>query len=449
MQQVTIPWGEEELTIPLPDEWKLQEVAVPSSKPPSQQWHVRMAESLMKPVTGASLAERLDELGSGRICIIVEDMTRNSPLHDILQILLDELRHAGINNEQIEFFIACGMHPHPTAEQIASKLGPAADGIAWVANPWQDETQYSYLGRIGRTDIRICKRIIEADLRIILSSVSPHLQAGFGGGYKMMFPGCGELKSIRMLHRHGVDGENIGQLVGMDVDKNPMRQVIDKAGVMVDQTNGSTFTIQFMLDSNDLPTHIASGDPLPAHRMLTKKCAIEYGIVSEEPADILITNAHPRDYDLWQTFKCIPNTCWAARKGGIVICMGRCEQGLNEMKTMPWPINPRWTRKLVKFLGPARITSMLDRIVAGIAGDSRWFIQLATSILKRNTIYMVSPALHENEVKFPGIAIYPNIEKALKAAGKRLGKGSHRVAVYPVGGASFPIISWKHLPGRK
>jgi nickel-dependent lactate racemase len=436
------------LKLPIPDDWKLQTVAVPSQTISSTDWEVRMAEALAHPVSGPPLSERLSSLGAGRLVIIVEDLTRNSPLSSILKILLDEIHHAGIYNEQMEFFVASGMHPHAGEEKLRSKLGPASEGIPISSNPWHDSGSYTNLGRIGRVDIKVDRGVIDADLRIIISPVAPHLQSGFGGGYKMLFPGCGELKSIRMLHRVGIARDESLQMVGIPPEKNMMRQVIDRAGRMVDAAHGSTFSVQYMLDAQDMPTHIAAGDPLPAHRMLTKKCAVEFGIVSDEPADILIANAHPRDYDLWQVFKCIPNTCWATRPGGIVICMGRCEKGLNEMKTMPWPLSPRWTRRIVRFFGSETISSMLDRVVAGVAGDSQWFLRLATQILQRNTIYIVSPVLHLQDAKFPGISIFPSIEEALNAARRHLGDNPQRVAVYPFGGASYPILSGKRASER-
>ena len=76
-----------------------------------------------------------------------------------------------------------------------------------------------------------------------------------------------------------------------------------------------------------------------------------------------------------------------------------------------------------------------------MAGDSQWFMRLATQILERNHLIMVSPNLAEQKAKFPGIAIYATVEEALAAAGKLLGNSPQRVSVYPFGGASYPVVS--------
>ena len=210
---------------------------------------------------------------------------------------------------------------------------------------------------------------------------------------------------------------------------------------MVDEVHGTTFAIEYLLDANNRPTFMAAGRPLQTHRMLTKQCAVACGVLPVAPADVLITNAHPRDYDLWQGFKCIPNTMWAARPGGVIICLARCPAGLNEMKTMRWPLSPEWTRRLVRLVGPDAICSMLDRIVAHIAGDSAWFIRLAAQTVQRNPIFMVSPRLAADGVKFPGVALFATVDEAIEAVSDLLGPGPQRVAVYTWGGTSYPVAT--------
>ena len=438
MTDIQVPWGSGEMSITIPEHWELQQVASPALPSAPENWSERLAVALHKPVSGPPLDRLLAGLKGGRIAIIVEDLTRHSPLDKILQVVLREIRHAGFANEQMEIVFASGMHPPMTSQEAREKLGPAAEDISRRSNPWDNPDAYVSLGRFGRLEICMDRGVVEADLRIIISSVSPHLQAGFGGGYKMLFPGCGLLRDIRLLHRIGIRRRRGGQLVGTDARNNPMRRTIDAAGVMADKNHGVTFAVQYLLDAENQPAFLAAGPPTPTHRMLTKQCATSCGIIPTRPADVLITNAYPRDRDLWQAFKCIPNTCWAARPNGVLICLARCEAGLNEMKTMRWPLSPTWTRRIVRLLGPEVICAMMDRIVTRLAGDSQWFIRLATQILQRNPIFMVSPRLVEQNVKFPGIALFGEVDEAITAAGKLLGGGSQRVSIWPWGGASYP-----------
>ena len=105
---------------------------------------------------------------------------------------------------------------------------------------------------------------------------------------------------------------------------------------------------------------------------------------------------------------------------------------------MPWPLSPAWTRRLVRLLGPGAICSILGPVVRRLAGDSQWVLQLATQLLARNPILMVSPQLLADGVRFPGIGLYATVEEALAQADRLLGPGPRRVALCPAGGGSFP-----------
>ncbi len=438
MSDVQVPWGSGELTISVPEHWKVQQVAEPSLRPAPDHWVDRLGVAVNQPVAGLTLGKLLAARSKGRIVIIVEDLTRQSPLEQILEVVLREIHHANLRDDQVEIVFATGMHPPMSAEDMRAKLGRSAHGLSRRCNPWHDESAYIKIGRVGKLDICIDRGVVEADLRIIVSSVAAHWHAGFGGGYKMFLPGCAMLATTRGLHRLGIRGEP-RQLIGTEPRANPMRPTIDAAGEMLDDLNGKTFAIEYLLDADNKPTFIAAGEPLPTHRMLIKQCAVSCGVVPVGPADVLITNAHPRDYDLWQAFKCIPNTLWAARPGGVVICLARCEAGLNQMKTIPWPLSPQWTRRLIRLLGPDTICSILDRVVSRVAGDSAWFIRLAAQMLQRNPLFMVSPKLVSSGVKFPGVALFATVDEAIQAAQDLLGPGEQRLTVYSWGGTSYPI----------
>jgi nickel-dependent lactate racemase len=438
MPDISVPWGREELVISLPHHWKIQQIAKPELRPAPEDWPERLAFALNQPAAGAPLAKLLASRRRGRIELIVEDITRRSPLAEMLAVLMREIRHAGIRDEQIEILFATGMHQPMTERQVEEKLGQAVSGIKWRCNPWQDKSAYVGLGRLERIQVWIDRRAADADLRIILSSVSPHLQAGFGGGYKMLFPGCAHLDTVGALHRLGVR-RTPRQLVGTEPENNPMRRAIDAAGRLVDQAHGKTFAVQYLLDEAHLPTFIAAGEPTATHRMVAKQCSVACGIVTESPADVLIVDAHPVDYDLWQSFKCIPNTRWAVRPGGVIICVSRCEVGLGGMNVPRWPLSPAWTRRILSWLGPKALSSLITRLIPRLAGDAAFFVRMALQTLHRNPVFMVSPTLYETAGKFPGVELVEKAPEAVFAVDRMMNGAPQRVIVFPSGGISFPI----------
>ncbi|MCL2701070.1 MAG: lactate racemase domain-containing protein [Phycisphaerae bacterium] len=428
----------EPLPIHLPDEWEMAQVAASSLRPAGEDWPEELARALNQPGTGLPLERLLAARRDERVVLVVEDLTRHSPLDRILPILLREIRHAGVEDSRLEIVFATGMHPPLTADQARAKLGPGCDGIAWRCNPWQDAASYDDVGHVGRVGISVDRGVLRAGLRILVSSVSPHLQAGFGGGYKMLLPGCASLETIRELHRQGI-GRSMRQLVGIDAERNAMRQVIDDGGELIDAAHGKTFVVQYILDEADQPAAISTGEPLPAQRMLAKHAAVSCGVIVPSPGDVLITDASPRDFDLWQSFKGIANTLWAARPGGVIICLTRCPGGMNNVKPPRWPLSPAVTRRAVQLLGPTNLANLVMRLAPHLAGDAAFFIRMATQILHRNWIYMVSPKLADDGAAFPGIRIFATLDDALAAARLQLGPGRQRVVHFPAGGITYPV----------
>jgi len=442
MAELSIPCGDQAQTIELPENWTVQQVAAPNVAPARKDWPQHLATALARPEDSAPLEKLLAPCRNGRVVLVVEDATRHSPLQRILEVIFRELKHAKIPDENVEIVLATGMHPAPSAEQVAEKIGPdLARRIAWRPNPWADRDAYASVGvvhdRAARLEAWIDRAVASADLRILVSSVSPHLQAGFGGGYKMLLPGCARLDSIRQLHLSALP-RRATQQVGQAASANRMRRLIDAAGAAVDEAGGVSFGVQYVLDADDAPAAIAAGSVTACQRMLAKQCASAYGVLIDAPADVVIANAYPRDWDLWQSFKAIANTCWALRDNGVLICLTRCPAGAN-MPTVKLPIKPRWIRSAVRLFGASALAGLLTRLAPGLAGDAAFFARLALQILQRNTVLMVCPHLVEAGEGMLGLPLFATAAEAVAAAEAALGTGPKRLTVFPAAGVTYPI----------
>ena len=441
MPQVSLPWGQgEPLTVALPDHWAIQQVVASSLPPAGDDWRDRLGQALAQPTGELPLGQLLAARRTGKIVLVVEDFSRHSPLGEILSVVMEEFARQRIDPAQAEVVFATGMHPPMSAAQAAEKLGSLAQTLRWRSNLCKERSRYVRVGQAGPVDLRIDRGVVEADLRIVISSVSPHLQAGFGGGYKMILPGCAHIETIRQLHRLGVH-RRPRPWVGTDAERNPMRAAVDAAGRMVDQ-KGKSFALQYVLDDTDRPTFIAAGEMAAAQQMLAKRCAVACGVPVERPADLLLVNAYPRDCDLWQSFKGIANTRWAAREGGVILCFARCDNGMHGMNVPHWPLfDWRVVRGLVRLLGSETLAGLLTRLAPNLAGDAAFFIRLALQAIYRNTIFMVSPALAATGRTFPGLRIFADPDAAIAEAGRILGDSPQRVVVFPTGGTTYPVLA--------
>ena len=57
-------------------------------------------------------------------------------------------------------------------------------------------------------------------------------------------------------------------------------------------------------------------------------------------------------------------------------------------------VSAAWMRRIVRWLGPETLSSLVTRLVPRLAGDAAFFVSMATQTLHRNPIVHVSPILH-------------------------------------------------------
>ena len=114
MPTIALPWVNQDLSIELPANWTVQQTARSQLRPGQEAWPDRLAGALNKPDTALPLARLLSARPNGRIVLVIEDITRHSPVPRILEKVMREIRHAKIADEQVGVVFANGMHPPAT-----------------------------------------------------------------------------------------------------------------------------------------------------------------------------------------------------------------------------------------------------------------------------------------------------------------------------------------------
>ncbi len=126
----TAAWyGDPLLPLSFPPEWDVV-VHGPDLPEPIDATGIRAA--MDRPVQ----APKLRELASGvrRVVIVVDDLTRPTPVEQVLPIVLDELGEAGVQREDVTVLVAAGTHGPPSIEAMQRKVGRSADGCRLVAH---------------------------------------------------------------------------------------------------------------------------------------------------------------------------------------------------------------------------------------------------------------------------------------------------------------------------
>ncbi len=152
--------------------------------------------------------------------VVIDDISRPTPVKEIFPIVLAELITAGAKNENITIIPALGVHRGMELQEILARTGLARlDGINWENPDADNQELQQFLGTTSRgTPVWINRTAANADLIISIGCIEPHIIASFGGGYKNILPGIAARISI--AHNHALNCQpDTFNMVGQPIDQ--------------------------------------------------------------------------------------------------------------------------------------------------------------------------------------------------------------------------------------
>ena len=173
----------------------------------------------------------LDQLAakSRTACVVISDITRPAPNKLLLPPILDTLRVAGLGREDICILVATGMHGPTQGEALTELVGPEiAAGYDIVNHDCRADAELHEIMRIEGWPIRVNRRYLEADLKILTGLIEPHPFAGYSGGGKSVLPGIASFDSMRFMHSFALVDDP--RVAAANLEDNPFQDYVRKAG---------------------------------------------------------------------------------------------------------------------------------------------------------------------------------------------------------------------------
>ena len=219
---ILLPWGSHDvLPLEIPASWTSQ-VVWPDLSGGLTSYGDALSCALDQPLDCPRLESQV-QAGS-KVAIVVDDPSRWTPVQEAIPEVLRRLHNAGVRPEDITISVGVGRHHAVNDSAMRKRVGTdVVDHFRCFSPPVNDLTAYVDLGTTpDGLPVRVFRPVVEADLRILIGSVLPHMQAGFGGGYKLIFPGTSHRSTLGALHSMGLGGD-ASRLLGGDRQTNPMR----------------------------------------------------------------------------------------------------------------------------------------------------------------------------------------------------------------------------------
>ncbi len=352
-----------------------------------------------------------------KIAIIASDISRPVPSYQILPSVVERLLAAGCEKEDITVVFALGSHRKHTEAEMRHLAG---DGIFdTVRCVDSDVNDCVHMGTTDAgTPVDITRLVAEADFRICTGNIEFHYFAGYSGGAKAIMPGVSTPAAIQANHRMMVEEEAYAG----NLDTNPIRRDIEQAGAIC----GIDYIVNVVLDEHKNIVYAVAGDVTEAHREGCRYLDKMYRKPLRERADIVLVSqgGAPKDANLYQVQKALDNAKHAVKKGGTIILMGACPEGLGSKTFEQW------------LLSAPTAESMITRIheTFQLGGHKAAAIAM---VLQNAQIDLVS----EMDPDFVrGIFLNPrkSAQEALDAAFAKYGPDATVIAM-PYGGATLPM----------
>jgi len=315
-------YGSREIDVDIPEMSVLWELW-PNDLPAVDDEEKAIRDAITNPI-GSERLGRLIKPGMKAV-IIADDMTRPTPKKRILPILLDELNKAGVPDNDITILIALGTHRYMTEDEILKAFGKDMISRVRILNhEWMDPANLVSLGKTENgTPITVNKVAYDADFLIGLGSIVPHCWAGFSGGAKIIQPGISGPDTTAATHHLIFDDDSrVLDFAGMARNKvmNEMRAVARQAGL--------DFIVNVVVNSRKEVVKVVAGDLEKAHDAGIEASRMNFVREITEKADIVIEEAYPADFDMWQATKPLSYSKRAVKDGGTVIFLTAAPDGI-------------------------------------------------------------------------------------------------------------------------
>jgi len=421
--RLQLAYGRDGLEIELPEDAQVT-IIEPQFVPGLADERDAIITALRSPLETPPLCELVQP--GDTVAVVFSDLTRPMPNDRVLPLLLDELRSAGVSDEQIVLINALGTHRPQTRTELVRMLGSElVDCYRIVQHDAWDDSSLVEVGRnrSGRP-VRVNRDYMEASVRILTGFIEPHFFAGFSGGPKAVLPGISDIDAI--LDNHGASMIADPNATWAVTAGNPLWEEM----LAVAQSTQPAFLLNVTLNRDRQITGVFAGSLIAAHCAgvdFVRRTSMQ---PVSEPFDIVITSnsGYPLDLNLYQSVKGMSAAARIVRPGGDIIVAAECWDGM--------PSHGEYRRLLWEASSPAEL---LNRIMSpGFRCQDQWEAQIQAQIQLKANVHVYADGLSDEDLQRALLIPCRSIEETV--ARLRHDKPEATIAILPDGPQTVPYV---------
>ncbi|WP_243364689.1 nickel-dependent lactate racemase [Fundidesulfovibrio terrae] len=397
---VTLNYGKQGYTLSLPDDLNVT-VIRKQTMPVLDDPATVLGNALKSPASCPPLRETAK--GRKSACILICDITRPVPNGMILPVVIRELLEAGLAAEDITVLVATGLHRPNEGEELRELVGSD-----WVLDTVRVENHFArrdedhvLLGTSSQgTAIKVDKRFVQADLKIVTGLVEPHFMAGYSGGRKVILPGIAHHDTITRFHT-ATYLEHC-KAVNCVMEGNPLhKDQMDGVGMI-----GEVWAVNTVLDEHRRVSFINFG-PLEKSHLEAVAFTRPYSEIklSRRYKTVITSSAgYPLDSTYYQTVKGMVGAMDALEEGGKLFIVSACTQGMGS----PEYVDAQ--KRLVALGTDGFLNDIMPKQRAAI---DEWQTEMQLKPMRRGVICLYTDGLTNEQKALTGVETTTDLDASL------------------------------------
>ncbi len=420
---VHLAYGHDGLAVNLPD---TTDVLTSRFTPGVPDEAAALRDALRNPIDSLPLAAKVKP--GDKVVICHSDITRATPNDRIMPVLVAELEAAGIVREDITLLNALGTHRPQTDAELRMMLGDAiVDHYRCLQhNAFDDDNLVSLGATSFGNAVRVNRLLAEADVKILTGFIEPHFFAGFSGGPKGVLPALAGQESV--LTNHGRMMIAHPKATWGSTQGNPIWEEMCEAALLANPT----LLLNVTLNVHKQITGVFAGDMLASHKQGTEFVRQSAMVPVREPYDIVITtnSGYPLDQNLYQCVKGMSAAKEIVRKGGTIIMVGACNDGL--------PDHGRYAELLTTGGSPQGVLDLIAQ--PGFSAQDQWQVQVQAQIQLHADVYVYSDGLSDEQIERALFKPCRGLEATIACLQEKYGPNP-RICVLPEGPQTIAYLT--------
>jgi nickel-dependent lactate racemase len=422
--RVELSYGKSSLALELPDGLDatiIRKPAMPVLSDPVSS--IRIA--LNTPVAAQPLAN--EARGARSACVLICDITRPVPNELLLPPVLRALLEAGLQAGQIRVLVATGLHRPNEGRELEELVGdPWVLGTVQVENHFaRNDADHVLVGttRAG-TAVRLDRRFVEADVKIVTGLVEPHFMAGYSGGRKVIAPGVAHAETITTFHNARFMADRHAE--NCVLEGNPLhREQLEIVRML-----GRVLGVNVVIDEHRRLSFVNYGEVVASHLEAVEFIRNFAQVPVARRFKTVVTSAagYPLDKTYYQTVKGMVAPIDILEPGGNLIVVSECSEGMGSTEYVDAQ------RRLLELGAEGFFRDISSKSHASI---DEWQTQMQLKPMRVGGIHLYSTGLSGADRALTGVemvdSVADTVARCVSAA-----RDSH-VAVIPEGPYVVPV----------